>query len=144
MRDLPPPPRRPSLSPRGHENQQQKEPRIQKPKTQKTKKTKKRKNEKKNEKKRKKKQMQAHSTPAEEEVADEITKLMESSHNRPYIGEQISQLQHALQCAEFARDSGKQMRLGCRFFFGFFFQMCGNSFRPTTHLSVIAPIRGRR
>jgi len=52
--------------------------------------------------------------------ADEVLMLLASAERQGYIGENVSQLQHALQCAEFARDAGKcalhRVRL-CRFAF---------------------------
>lgn len=36
----------------------------------------------------------------------EILQIMQAAHTMNYIGEPISQLEHALQCAKFAKDSG--------------------------------------
>lgn len=41
-----------------------------------------------------------------QERVDLLTKIMADSALMPYIGESVSQLDHALQCAKFATDSG--------------------------------------
>jgi phosphonate degradation associated HDIG domain protein len=41
-----------------------------------------------------------------EDVADEILALLESAADMDYVGEEVSQLEHGLQCAKLAVDAG--------------------------------------
>ncbi len=41
------------------------------------------------------------------EQAGRVAAVLRASAHMDYIGESISQLEHALQCAKFAADSGK-------------------------------------
>lgn len=49
-------------------------------------------------------QAMEHKTP--KKICDEIFTLLNNADNQEYIGEEISQLDHALQCARFASDAG--------------------------------------
>src|SRR4051794_33510456 len=40
------------------------------------------------------------------DAIDEVFQLLRASAGSPYIGEAVSQLEHALQCAALARDAG--------------------------------------
>ncbi len=44
--------------------------------------------------------------PSSETVVDEILGLLEGSASAAYYGEPVTQLEHALQCAQLARDAG--------------------------------------
>jgi hypothetical protein len=54
-----------------------------------------------------------------EERAERVAAVLRASTHMDYIGEDISQLEHALQCAKFAADSGTRetttttLCLGC-------------------------------
>jgi len=43
----------------------------------------------------------------------ELLQIMRDAHQQDYIGEPISQLEHALQCAKFASDAGTPCSSSC-------------------------------